>query len=712
MQSTITTDVARCATATVHRVPYAIACIFLTLSWSAFASITDAPLQSGTETKHEPAGTNAELILTPPKNSTAPVQTSTNRSDDPSDAEQIASLQRTIASEEKRLQMLEADLANPDGEYAQADREFQELDGELKEKRDQAQEFRKAGKQIEAAALEKETKSIEKRWKLAKDRFELAIEERKTLREEIGTLKMKIQKDRTALDELTGAAEPKESHDGDPKTSDRPDESSSEEVAGTGAGKHPTKSAGETDADEKSQTAQGEMKDGDSEEEVDEELMKAEADAQLKEEEAEEAQEEAQSIASRIADLQKIIAQEQKGLALARKQADLAMETQRALDEKLQKKQSEGGSADELEELRQGIVHAKQRYDAARSEVTTSTDRLNDNRSELASLQQQQIIALQDAKEKRLEAETAQGAVEELRNPFAPRNMLKWLIDHGPKVMMYLIAMIALLQSAKIFSHRIIKLMAGATGRGTTIERENRAKTLVGVFQNALSVTIVIGGTLVILDEMGAKVSVLLGGVAVFGLAVAFGAQNLMKDYFYGFVMLLENQYMIHDVVKIGELSGQVERITLRMTVLRDGNGVVHFIPNGQINCVSNETHGWSRATFEIGVAYKENVDHVMGVLADLTRQLRADPKLGPMILEDATDPGIESLGDSAVVIKFHIKTRPHQHGAVKRELLRRIKNRFDELGIELPFPHRTVYHRHEGNGATAELIAGLKKCA
>ena len=454
------------------------------------------------------------------------------------------------------------------------------------------------------------------------------------------------------------------------------------------------------------------MGQGDSEEETDEELMKAEAEANQKEEEAEEAQEEAQAIASRIADLQKLIAQEQKGLTLARKQADLALETQRALEEELQKKQAEGGSPEELEALRQGIAHAKERYAAARSEVATSTDRLTDNQSESVSLQKQQIIALQEAKKKRLEAETAQGAVEELRNPFALRNMLKWLIDHGPKVVMYLIAMFVLLHSARIFSHRIVKLMAGATGRGTTIERENRAKTLVGVFQNAASVTIVIGGTLVILDEMGAKISVLLGGVAVFGLAVAFGAQNLMKDYFYGFVMLLENQYMIHDIVKIGELSGQVEHITLRMTVLRDGNGVVHFIPNGQINCVSNETHGWSRASFEIGVAYKEDVDHVMSVLADLTRQLRADPKFGPTILEEATDPGIESLGESAVVIKFHIKTRPHQHGAVKRELLRRIKNRFDELGIELPFPHRTVYHRHETDGATAESSTALKKCA
>jgi small conductance mechanosensitive channel len=510
---------------------------------------------------------------------------------------------------------------------------------------------------------------------------------------------------------LTRDPEPKEPREDESTKANRGDDGAAEDENGMDSGKH-SKSDDASGADGKGDASRNEADDESPKEEVDEELMKAEAEAKHKEEEAEEAQEDAQELAARIADLQKIIAQEQKGLALARKQADLALETQRAFEEELQKKEAEGGPADEVQDLRKGIADAKQRYADTLAEVTAATDRLDENRSEQANLQQQQIFALQEAEQKRDAADTAQDAVEELRNPFAPRNMLKWLIDHGPKVIMYLIAMFVLLQSAKIFSHRIIKLMAGATGRGTTIERENRAATLVGVFQNALSVTIIIGGTLVILDEMGAKVSVLLGGVAVFGLAVAFGAQNLMKDYFYGFVMLLENQYMIHDIVKIGELSGQVERITLRMTVLRDGNGVVHFIPNGNISCVSNETHGWSRATFEIGVAYKENVDHVMSVLAELTRQLRADPKLGPMILDDATDPGIESLGESAVVIKFHIKTRPHQHGAVKRELLRRIKNRFDELGIELPFPHRTIYHRHESEGASSEGITRMKKCA
>src|SRR5262249_45022224 len=151
------------------------------------------------------------------------------------------------------------------------------------------------------------------------------------------------------------------------------------------------------------------------------------------------------------------------------------------------------------------------------------------------------------------------------------------------------------------------------------------------------------------------------------GLAVAFGAQNLIKDYFSGFVMLLENQYMLNDTIRIGDVTGQVERITLRMTVLRDSGGVVHFIPNGTINSVSNETHGWSRAIIEVGVAYKENLDDVIAVLSEVAHELRADKTFGPMILEDATPPAVDGLGESAVTLKFSIKTKPNQQASIKR---------------------------------------------
>jgi small conductance mechanosensitive channel len=616
-----------------------------------------------------------------------------------SDAEKITDLERTIESQEKRVKELEFELASPESEYAKAEQAFRELDRELEEARDQLAQFKQQGKTREAGLLERSIKAAETQWKLAKNRFELAIEERKTMKEEIATLKTKIQKDRNELDELSGSTE-----------------SNSEAGESNPASEHSESNAAVPPSDatksHNSNDSKSDATQSDDDGPPDEELIQAEADAKEKEKQAQEATKEAAEVAARIADLQKFIAQEQKVLALARKKADLALTTRQTLEEQFAKKQSESAPAEELQELRQGITDANNRYARAHQEVTESSDRLNDARSELSMLQQDQIIALQAAEKSRQQAEAAKEVVDELRNPFAPRNLLKWLIEHGPKVVIYLIAMIVMVQAAKVFSHRIVRLMAGGAGRGTTIERENRAKTLVGVFQNAASVSIIIGGTLIILDEMGAKVGVLLGGVAVAGLAVAFGAQNLIKDYFYGFVMLLENQYMLNDVVKIGDLTGQVERITLRMTVLRDANGVVHFIPNGQINCVSNETHGWSRAVFDVGVGYNEDVDRCITVLTELATQMRRDPTYGPMIIEDATIPAVDELAESAVVLKFFVKTRPHQQGTVRRELLRRIKNRFDDLGIEMPFPQRTIHHRYEESAGVIDPQAPMRKSA
>jgi small conductance mechanosensitive channel len=236
-------------------------------------------------------------------------------------------------------------------------------------------------------------------------------------------------------------------------------------------------------------------------------------------------------------------------------------------------------------------------------------------------------------------------------------------------------------------------LRGGASKRQ---ERENRARTLVSVVQNAANVGIITGGILMLLDTVGAPITALMGGAAVFGLAVAFGAQSLIKDYFYGFMILLEQQYTINDVVRIGEVSGLVERITLRMTVLRDLEGCVHFIPHGQITSTMNMTHGWSRALFEIRVAYSENVDRVIEIIKDVGQSMRRDALYTSVILEDLTMLGVDALRESAVIIKFFIKTEPLQQWEVKREMLRRLKTEFDKQGIEIPYPHQMVHYRHE----------------
>lgn len=300
-----------------------------------------------------------------------------------------------------------------------------------------------------------------------------------------------------------------------------------------------------------------------------------------------------------------------------------------------------------------------------------------------------------------------------MRNPFEPEALLQWLLDHAPKLFTILLGTLALHGIMKLFCKQIAQIMARTGSRGTQHERENRALTLVGVFRNTASMIIIGGGILMALDQVGIPIMPLMGGAAVLGLAVAFGAQNLVRDYFSGFMVLMEDQYGINDVVKIGDTSGVVEKITLRMTVLRDLEGIVHFIPHGTITRVSNMTHGWSRAVLEVNISYKEDSDYVMQVLMEVARELRKDPAFGPLILDEPEMLGLDRFGDYAIVLKLMVKTHPLKRWPVKRELLRRIKHRFDELQIEIPFPQHTVHNRQEPDApvshAAADRAAGRK---
>jgi moderate conductance mechanosensitive channel len=222
--------------------------------------------------------------------------------------------------------------------------------------------------------------------------------------------------------------------------------------------------------------------------------------------------------------------------------------------------------------------------------------------------------------------------------------------------------------------------------------REQRARTLASLLGNVAAMAIVVVVVLTILDILLDNIAPILASFGIIGLAFSFGAQSLVKDIISGTFMLLEGQFGIGDVVRVSDVSGMVEKITLRTTVLRDVEGVVHIIPNGEITRVSNLTKSWSRAVLHVGVAYKEDVDHVIAVLRDLLREFHADPEWAGLLLEEPQVPGVEDFADSAVVIRVLAKTLPLKQWDVARELRRRIKRRFDQEGIEIPFPHVTFY--------------------
>ncbi len=238
---------------------------------------------------------------------------------------------------------------------------------------------------------------------------------------------------------------------------------------------------------------------------------------------------------------------------------------------------------------------------------------------------------------------------------------------------------------------RIVESMV-RRGTGHNGELEKRAATLGGIFRRTLSVLIWTGALVMSLKEAGFDIGPILAGAGVVGLAVGFGAQNLVRDTISGLFMLIENQVRVNDVAVINGTSGLVEEINLRTTVLRGADGTVHVFPNGIITSLSNMTREYSYYVLDIGVAYKEDTDKVMAVLKDIADQMMKEDPYSVLILEPLEVLGVDRFAESAVIIKARIKTLPIQQWTVGREMNRRIKKRFDELGIEIPFPQRTLY--------------------
>ena len=235
-------------------------------------------------------------------------------------------------------------------------------------------------------------------------------------------------------------------------------------------------------------------------------------------------------------------------------------------------------------------------------------------------------------------------------------------------------------------------------------ESVQRAETLGRVFRYLAAVVISLIAGMLVLGEIGISVAPILGAAGVAGLAVGFGAQSLVKDYFTGFFLLLENQIRQGDVVKLGDHAGQVEVVTLRFVQLRDYDGNVHFVPNGQITSVINMTRGFSNAVIDAGVAYREDIDEVIAVMQEVGAGLRADPAFASRLLADLEVAGVERWEASAVVIRCRFKCVALEQWTVKREFLRRLKLAFDERGIEIPFPHLTVYAGQDKLGQSPSL--------
>lgn len=226
--------------------------------------------------------------------------------------------------------------------------------------------------------------------------------------------------------------------------------------------------------------------------------------------------------------------------------------------------------------------------------------------------------------------------------------------------------------------------------------RAQRSKTIGDLFKSVVTgVLVAIIGTMM-LSEVGVDIAPIIASAGIIGIALGFGAQSLVKDFLSGVFMIVEDQYGVGDVIDLGEAVGTVEAVTLRVTRLRDLNGTVWYVPNGEILRVGNMSQNWSRAVVDVSVAYSEDLNRVKRVLAEIAHDLWDDDDWRELIIEEPEVTGVEMLAADSVNLRVMIKTLPMEQWAVARELRQRIKGRFDHEGIEIPFAQRVVWHREE----------------
>ena len=240
---------------------------------------------------------------------------------------------------------------------------------------------------------------------------------------------------------------------------------------------------------------------------------------------------------------------------------------------------------------------------------------------------------------------------------------------------------------------RLIRLFRGYMARRTAGDELARIETLTRVFRNVAAIVILLVAGMLVLGELGISVAPILATAGVAGIAIGFGAQSLVKNFFTGFFLLLDDQIRTGDVVEVAGKGGLVEEVTLRYVRLRDLEGHVHFVPNGDITVVTNRTREYATAVIEVGIAYREDPEQAFAVMRKVAEAMRAEPEWRDRMVADLEVLGVDKLGDSAVVLRARLRVVPPiQQWNVKREFLKRLKKAYDERGIEIPFPQLTVH--------------------
>jgi len=290
----------------------------------------------------------------------------------------------------------------------------------------------------------------------------------------------------------------------------------------------------------------------------------------------------------------------------------------------------------------------------------------------------------------------------------------KWFLEHGILILVIVLISYLVYRVLKVVMPEIIERSVRIRGKGRRAREElaKRSGTLSAILTQVAGIIIIIVALFMILSEVGIDITPLLAGAGVAGIAIGLGAQSLIKDVLNGLFILLEDQYNKGDVVQVAGITGLVEEVNLRRTILRDLDGIVHTIPNGEVKTASNFTRDWSRAHLNVSVAYKEDLDRVMAIIRKTWEETAEDPNWGPLLISKT--PWllrVNEFGDSGIVIKAVGETKPIRQWDVMGELRRRIKKAFDEQGVEIPWPHLKLYF---GKSEQSQIEGGLtcKACS
>lgn len=267
-----------------------------------------------------------------------------------------------------------------------------------------------------------------------------------------------------------------------------------------------------------------------------------------------------------------------------------------------------------------------------------------------------------------------------------------WLVEHGLKILLILAALYLAKRFGHLFIERAVRKFIVAGDRLSEAAEKKREDTIVQVFSSTLSVLVWIVGAMTILSEVGVEIGPLLAAAGVAGVALGFGGQYLIRDIITGLFIIFENQYQVGDVVCVKGTCGLVESINLRLTVLRDLDGTVHHIPNGEVTTASNLSKRFARVNLNIGVSYDSDLEQVIAAVNRVGNDLAADPAWRDKITKPPEFLRVDDFADSAIVIKILGETKPLEQWAVAGELRRRLKTAFDREGIEIPFPQRVIH--------------------